>query len=65
MIRVWGRADAFNVQKALWALGEVGRPFERIDLPHVEAWYRRLGERPAYRGSVMQPFDHLRGRSGF
>lgn len=31
-IRIWGRANAFNVQKALWTLGEIGVPFERVDL---------------------------------
>lgn len=30
-IRIWGRASAFNVQKALWALAECGRAFERIE----------------------------------
>jgi glutathione S-transferase len=31
MIRIWGRASAFNLQKAYWALLETGQPFERID----------------------------------
>jgi glutathione S-transferase len=31
MLRIWGRANAFNVQKALWAAEEVGVPYERID----------------------------------
>lgn len=31
-IRIWGRANAFNVQKAMWVLGETGVPFERIDV---------------------------------
>ena len=31
---------------------EVERPL----LPHVEAWYNRLVERPAYRHHVMRPF---------
>ncbi len=35
---------------------------ERPALPNVEAWYRRLQERPAYRAHVMVPFDELRGR---
>lgn len=35
---------------------------ERPALPHVEAWYRRLAARPAYRTHVMVPFDELRGR---
>lgn len=29
---------------------------ERPELPHVDAWYRRLAERPAYRDHVMRPF---------
>jgi glutathione S-transferase len=31
-------------------------------LRNVEAWYRRLAERPAYREHVMIPFDDLFGR---
>jgi glutathione S-transferase len=34
----------------------------RPELPHVESWYRRLAERPAYRTHVMLPFEELRGR---
>jgi glutathione S-transferase len=34
----------------------------RPSVPNVEAWYRRLQERPAYRTHVMIPFDELRGR---
>jgi len=30
-------------------------PIERSALPHLEAWYRRLAERPAYRKAVMVP----------
>ncbi len=30
-------------------------PIERPTLPHVEAWYKRLAERPAYREHVMKP----------
>jgi glutathione S-transferase len=37
---------------------DVARPA----LPHVEAWYGRLKERPAYREHVMLPFADLRGR---
>lgn len=29
MITVWGRRSSANVQKVLWALGELGLPFER------------------------------------
>ena len=35
---------------------------ERPAVRHVEAWYRRLQERPAYREGVMVPFGELRGR---
>lgn len=35
---------------------------ERPNIPNVEAWYRRLQERDAYRSHVMVPFEELRGR---
>lgn len=35
---------------------------ERPNLPNVEAWYKRLQERPAYRKYVMVPFEELQGR---
>ena len=35
---------------------------ERPVLANVQAWYRRLQERPAYRAHVMVPFDELHGR---
>ena len=35
---------------------------DRPDVPHVEAWYERLQQRPAYRKNVMVPFDDLYGR---
>jgi len=38
---------------------------ERPAMPHVEAWYRRLQQRPAYRTAVMVPFDELRGRLAY
>lgn len=38
---------------------------ERPTVPNVEAWYRRLQERPAYREHVMVPFDDLRGKLGY
>jgi glutathione S-transferase len=37
---------------------EIERPF----VPNVEAWYRRLRERAAYREHVIVPFGELRGR---
>ena len=35
---------------------------ERPVLPHVEAWYGRLQDRPAYREHVMVPFEDLKGQ---
>ena len=31
MLRLWGRTSSINVRKVLWALQELGLPFERID----------------------------------
>jgi len=31
MIRIWGRTTSGNVQKVMWAIGELGVPHERID----------------------------------
>lgn len=33
---------------------------ERPEVPHVEAWRRRLEARPSYREHVMIPFDELK-----
>ncbi len=33
--------------------------------PRLMDWYARLGQREAYRNSVMLPFEELRGRSEF
>jgi glutathione S-transferase len=38
---------------------------ERPNVPHVEAWYARLCERPAYQEHVMLPFGDLFGRVAF
>jgi glutathione S-transferase len=32
MLRIWGRSTSSNVQKVLWCCGELGVPFERVDL---------------------------------
>ena len=32
MLKIWGRNTSSNVQKVLWALAEIGVPFERIDV---------------------------------
>jgi glutathione S-transferase len=39
-----------------------GLDIERPRIPNVEAWYRRLQERAAYREHVMVPFGDLQGR---
>ena len=31
MLRIWGRADSFNVMKVLWLCDELGIAYERID----------------------------------
>ena len=31
MLTIWGRPNSINVQKAMWAVGEVGAAHERID----------------------------------
>lgn len=31
VFKIWGRASSVNVQKVLWALAELERPFERVD----------------------------------
>jgi glutathione S-transferase len=32
VIKIWGRNTSSNVQKAMWAVGELGLPHERIDV---------------------------------
>jgi len=32
MITIWGRKTSSNVQKVMWAVGEIGLPHERIDV---------------------------------
>lgn len=32
MIRIWGRPTSVNVQKVMWAVGELALPHERIDV---------------------------------
>jgi len=31
MLRIWGRTNSINVQKVMWAVGELGRAHQRID----------------------------------
>lgn len=35
MIRIYGRATSSNVQLAMWAIGELGLPYERLDFGHA------------------------------
>src|SRR6185503_3524707 len=32
MLKVWGRKNSSNVQKVMWAVGELGLAHERIDI---------------------------------
>jgi glutathione S-transferase len=32
MLKIWGRSTSMNVQKAMWAVGELKLPYERIDI---------------------------------
>ncbi|TMA40992.1 MAG: glutathione S-transferase, partial [Deltaproteobacteria bacterium] len=32
MLKVWGRSTSSNVQKVMWAIGELRLPHERIDV---------------------------------
>jgi glutathione S-transferase len=32
MLKIWGRKNSINVQKAMWAVGELGLEHERIDI---------------------------------
>lgn len=32
MLKIWGRNNSSNVQKVMWAVGELGLPHERIDV---------------------------------
>lgn len=45
MLKIWGRADSGNVQKVTWAAGELGLPFERVD---IGGPFGKL-EEPAYK----------------
>ena len=31
MLKIWGRTNSLNVQKAMWTVGELAIPHERID----------------------------------
>ena len=47
MLKIWGRANSVNVQKAVWATAEIGVAFERVDAgmalgKNNEDWYLEL-----------------------
>jgi glutathione S-transferase len=42
-LRIWGRSNSINVQKVLWCCGELGVPYERIDLGGVFGGNREPG----------------------
>ena len=47
MLKIWGRANSVNVQKAFWAAAETGVVFERVDAgmafgKNNEDWYLEL-----------------------
>lgn len=53
MLRIWGRRSAFNVQKALWTIGELG-----LDHEHVNAGGDAGGlDEPAFR--AMNPHGRI------
>ena len=49
MLKIWGRATSSNVQKVMWAIGELGVPHERIDAGGVHGGL----ETPAF--AAMNP----------
>ncbi len=47
MLKIWGRTNSINVQKVMWAVGELNLPHERIDAGMQfgvvnEPWYRAM-----------------------
>jgi glutathione S-transferase len=60
VLKIWGRTNSVNVQKAMWCIGELGLAHERIDagLEHGkndEAWYLALN--PNGRVPLLQDGD--------
>jgi glutathione S-transferase len=42
MLNVWGRKTSSNVQALMWAIGELGLPYERHDAGTATVvWIRR------------------------
>jgi len=47
MLKIWGRTNSINVQKVMWAVGELGLAHQRIDAGMQyggvdEPWYRAM-----------------------
>ena len=66
MIKIWGRNTSSNVQKVMWAVGEIGLPHQRIDIGGPFGKTREpayLADRPHHflhvrRGVPPPDFDH-------
>ena len=43
MIKIWGRNTSSNVQKVMWAVGEIGLPHQRIDVGGAVRQEQRSG----------------------
>src|SRR5262249_38333128 len=66
MIKIWGRNTSVNVQKVMWAVGELGLPHERIDIggsfgKNNEPAY--LAVNPNGLGPAMEEDEFLLGES--
>jgi glutathione S-transferase len=58
--RAYVLGDAFSmadIPLGAFAYRWLALPLDRPQLRHLEAWYRRLSERPAYRAHVMLPLQ--------
>jgi glutathione S-transferase len=47
VLKIWGRTNSANVQKVMWAVGEIGVKYERVDAGMKfgvvnEQWYRSM-----------------------
>ena len=47
MLKIWGRKNSINVQKVMWAVGELAIPHERVDAGMQfgvvdEPWFRAM-----------------------
>lgn len=56
--RPWLSGERFamgDIPLGAFAYAWFEMPIERPPLPHLQAWYQRLAQRPAYRAGVMTP----------